>query len=45
MIAVVPVAAALRAAYPVAMLLAVALVVVSAVWPIKRWLERMLPAC
>lgn len=43
-IAVVLVAAALRAAYPVAMPLAVALVVVAAVWPIKQWLDRLLPS-
>jgi predicted PurR-regulated permease PerM len=35
-IAVVLVAAALRAAYPVAMPLALALVVVAAVWPVNN---------
>jgi predicted PurR-regulated permease PerM len=43
-IAIVLVAAALRAAYPVAMPLAVAFVVVAAVWPIKLWLDRFLPS-
>src|SRR5215213_4522058 len=43
-IAVILVAAALRAAYPVAMPLAVALVAVAAVWPVKRWLDRFLPS-
>jgi AI-2 transport protein TqsA len=44
LVAVVLVAAALRAAYPVAMPLTVALVVVAAVWPMKRWLDRFLPS-
>ena len=42
-VVVVIVAAALRAAYPVAMPLAVALVIVAAVWPIKQWLDRSVP--
>ncbi|MCW5735723.1 MAG: AI-2E family transporter [Enhydrobacter sp.] len=42
-IAAVLVTAALRATYPVTMPLAVALVVVAAVWPIKQWLEGFLP--
>jgi predicted PurR-regulated permease PerM len=42
-VVVVIVAAALRAAYPVAMPLAVALVIVAAVWPIKQWLDRFVP--
>jgi predicted PurR-regulated permease PerM len=42
-IAIVLLAAALRAAYPVAMPLAVALVIIAAVWPIKQRLDRILP--
>jgi predicted PurR-regulated permease PerM len=36
--------AALRASYPVTMPLAVALIVIAAVWPVKAWLDRRLPA-
>lgn len=43
-IALVLLAAALRAAYPVAMPLAIAFVVVAAVWPIKQRLDRILPS-
>lgn len=36
--------AALRASYPVTMPLAVALIVIAAVWPIKAWLDARLPS-
>lgn len=36
--------AALRASYPVTMPLAFALIIIAAVWPIKPWLDRMLPS-
>jgi predicted PurR-regulated permease PerM len=35
--------AALRASYPVTMPLAVALIVIAAVWPVKAWLDARLP--
>lgn len=38
------VAAALRASYPVTMPLAVAFVIVAAVWPVKPWLDKILPS-
>jgi AI-2 transport protein TqsA len=43
-IAFVLVTSALRASYPVTMPLAVAAVVIAAVWPVKPWLDRMLPS-
>jgi AI-2 transport protein TqsA len=36
--------AALRASYPVTMPLAVAAVVIAAIWPVKPWLDRVLPS-
>jgi AI-2 transport protein TqsA len=42
-VAIVLVGAALRAAYPVAMPLAAALVIVAAIWPIEEWLGRYMP--
>lgn len=35
---------ALRAAYPVTMPVAVAAVAIAAVWPVKPWLDRLLPS-
>jgi predicted PurR-regulated permease PerM len=42
-IAVVLVAGALRVAWPVAMPVIAALVIVAAVWPVKSWLDRISP--
>ena len=36
--------AALRASYSVTMPLAVAAVIVAAIWPVKPWLDRVLPS-
>ena len=36
--------AALRASYPVTMPLAFALVVIAAVWPLKPWLDSLVPS-
>lgn len=36
--------AALRASYPVTMPLAFALVIIAAIWPVKPWLDRLLPS-
>lgn len=44
LIAVPLVLAALRASYAVTMPIAVAVVVIAAVWPIEAWLRRVLPA-
>ena len=35
--------AALRASYPVTMPLAVAILLIAAVWPLKLWLDRLIP--
>ena len=43
-IAVILVVAALRWSYPVTMPLVVAVFIIAAAWPIKPWLEQMLPA-
>jgi AI-2 transport protein TqsA len=43
-LAFVLVVAGLRASYPVTMPLAVAAVIIAASWPIKPWLDRMLPS-
>ncbi len=43
-IAVLLSVAALRSSYPVTMPLAVAGVVIAAIWPLKPWLERALPS-
>ena len=44
LIAVILSVAALRATYAVTMPLAVALVVIAAIWPVKPWLDRALPS-
>jgi AI-2 transport protein TqsA len=43
-ILVVLLAAGLRATYAVSMPLAAALVIIAAVWPLKPWLDRLLPS-
>jgi predicted PurR-regulated permease PerM len=43
-ITVLLVAAALRASYSVTMPLAVAILVIAAIWPVKPWLDRALPS-
>ena len=42
-IAVILAIAALKASYPVAMPLVAAVVIIAAVWPVKPWLEQVLP--
>jgi AI-2 transport protein TqsA len=42
--AVVLIVAALRGSYPVTMPVAATLVVVAAVWPLKPWLDRVIPS-
>lgn len=44
LIAILLTAAALRASYSVTMPVAVAAVIIAAVWPVKAWLDRTLPA-
>ncbi len=43
-IAVILTIAALRVSYPVTMPLAVAAVIIAAIWPVKPWLDRVLPS-
>ena len=43
-ITVLFIAAALRASYPVTMPLAVSILVIAAIWPVKPWLDRRVPS-
>jgi AI-2 transport protein TqsA len=43
LIATVVATAALRASYPVTMPLAASILLIAAVWPLKLWLDRLVP--